>query len=426
MSFLLALCLLSAPDTLELTLDAAVRTAFGRSPAAVSAGVARTQAGTALAGGLAALLPTASGNLSYGKSTSPYGSLSLGDSSWSWSGTLTLSQVVFDPAVFAGVVSAFGYYRANRADARAQTAQLLYDVTAGYLNLVRAGMLGEAAAAAVRRAEAGLKLTEERHRLRSASDIDLMRAQVQESQSRIDLLAADKARALAESDLKAQLGIAGPEHVRAVDSLAAAAVLPLTNPDSLVAEIERRNPGLASAAGAKAAADANLVGTIGRLLPSVSGYWSSAYADSGLPTSVRQWDDHDVASYGLRFAFPLLDIKSYVLGVVNAGTEARRADAALATARLRLASAARAAVLGYDEAVAKYQVARQNLELNQRLYQLAQDQYRLGALSLTDLASVEVGLSQAQAAHVSALCDTHIQAALLSYLLGRTDPGRKE
>jgi len=282
-------------------------------------------------------------------------------------------------------------------------------------------MLTQAADAAAKRAQANLAVTQEKRRLGSASDIDLMRAQVQESQSRLDLFSADKARSLAESDLKARIGITEPFHVRPVETVSAPAALPLSDRDSLIAEIERRNPGLASAARAKTAADANYVGSIGRALPSVSAYWSSSYADSNLPKSPRYWDDHDLAGYGLRFAFPLLDIKSYVLGVVNAGTEARRANAALVAARLALGSAARAAVMGYEEAFDRFDVARQNLDLSQQLHELAQEQYRLGGLSLTDLASVEAGLSQAQAAHASALCDTYIQAAQIAYLLGRTE-----
>ena len=84
-------------------------------------------------------------------------------------------------------------------------------------------------------------------------------------------------------------------------------------------------------------------------------------------------------------------------------------------------AAAATAVIGYDEARQRYDYARRNLELNQELYRLAQEQQRLGAISLIDFFSVETALEQASATHITALTDTYIKAAQINYLLGRTD-----
>ncbi|MBN2538050.1 TolC family protein, partial [candidate division WOR-3 bacterium] len=110
------------------------------------------------------------------------------------------------------------------------------------------------------------------------------------------------------------------------------------------------------------------------------------------------------------------------LGIVEAGAESRRARAAARAARLQLRSTALAAVIGYEEALRRHDYAARNLELNERLYELAREQHRLGNISLLELLTVESGLAAAAASRISALCDTHIQAAQVSYLLGSAEP----
>jgi outer membrane protein TolC len=166
----------------------------------------------------------------------------------------------------------------------------------------------------------------------------------------------------------------------------------------------------------------NTIATVGQVLPSVSAYWRSTYEDSSLPRSVRNWDDKDQITTGIGLTFPLLDLKSFVLDIADAVAGSRRTRAAAARARYQIRAAATTAVLGYEKARQSYDYAKRNLELNQELYRLAQEQQRLGAISLIDFFSVETNLAQAQATYVSALTDTYVQAAQIAYLLGRTRP----
>jgi outer membrane protein len=421
---LLTLTLLTAtPDTLSLSLSQALDVAFRRSPARVQASVSRTEGGLQLAQGIAALLPGASGDVSYGDTRSR--SSLLPDSittTRGWSGALTISQVVFDPQVYANLVSSavsLGYYSADAAD---KQAQLVYNVTNDYLGLLTARLLRDAAKSALDRTEDNLNLNQQKLRLGSASQIDVMRSEVYKSQAQMEIISADKALATANATFLATAGITQDVVVRPTESLAAPSTFEITNPDSLVIEIERRNPGLKMATKSRTIADIGLVSSVAQVLPSVSAFWTSDYSDSVFPSSVRRWDDHDDISYGIRFSLPLLDVKSYVLDIASAATSARRTRAATAAARLQLRSSALAAVIGYEQARQTYDYAQRNLQLNQELYRLAQEQRRLGAISLIDFFQVETNLSQAQASYVQALSDTYIQAAQISYLLGRTAP----
>ena len=55
--------------------------------------------------------------------------------------------------------------------------------------------------------------------------------------------------------------------------------------------------------------------------------------------------------------------------------------------------------------------AAENLRLNEELYRLAQEQSRLGQLTMLELFDVATALSQARTSYLSAISDVHIQQA---------------
>ncbi|MEO0078474.1 MAG: TolC family protein [candidate division WOR-3 bacterium] len=411
-------------DTLELSLSQALERALRLSPTAVEAQASRCASSIKLAQGITGLLPVPSASISRDRIQTRLSLLPDSTiSKTSWSGSLTLNQVVFDPQVFAGVASAVVYSGYYAADAQDKKARLVYEVTRDYLAVLGAWLLRDAAASALDRAEDNLKLTQEKLRLGSASPLDVMRSRAFRSQAEVNLLSAEKALAMAQTTFLATAGITDDIVVKPTEQLSEPAGFAVQNRDSLIAAIVRSNPGVRLAASSAVASQLNQAAAVARALPSVSLYWTSTYADTSFPSSYTHWKDRDDVACGIRFSFPLLDVKSYVLGIAEASTETRRARAGAARARLSVRSTAAAAVLGYEEARQRYDYARRNLELNQELYRLAQEQQRLGAISLLDFFSVQTGLSQAQAAYISALNDTYVQAAQISYLLGRTEQG---
>lgn len=408
-------------ETLNISLDSAFQLALRQSPARVEAEVARSQAALSAAQAVNTLLPVPSATLS--RNTSRTRSLLFPDSvvtAVGWTGMFTLSQVVFDPQVFAAAAGGFVYAGYYAAQAQEHQAKLLLDVTTDYLNLLKASLLRSAAASALKRAEENLTLTRCRETLGALSRIEVLRAETFRSQAEVNLLAADNAVTAANAALLATIGIDQNVAVNPTEELQEIPHFPIDNPESLLAEIERVNPGCRLGAKASSAAALSLAGAIGRALPSASFRWQSTYTDSLPPTSIGRWGSRDDISYGLTFSLPLLDLKSYSLNVAGAAAEARRTRAAAAKVKLNLRSTARAAIASYDEACRRLGYTSRNLRLNEELYELALTQRRLGTLSSLDFYSVEAALEQARAEHTSALCDTYIQAARISYLLGRT------
>jgi len=414
------------PDTLELSLGQALDLAMRRSPARAEVSASKLESGVKLGQGINALLPSPSGSLAWGNTRSQV--IPSSDSTVSingWTGSLTVSQVIFDPRVFAGVVTSFinaGYYT---TDAQDKQAELIYDVTDSYLSLLGTRLLRDATKSALDRADDNLKLNQEKERLGAASHIDVMRSEVFKSQAEIQLLTTDNALVSANATFLATAGISQDVVVKPTEQLDQPSGFAISNDDSLVAEIERRNPGAQLAAKAGAIATVNTVGTVGQILPSVSAFWNSSYQDPSFPGSPRTWNDKDLVTTGIRVSFPLLDPKSFALDIADAVAGSRRTRAAAVRARYQIRAAATTAVLGYQKARQSYDYAKRNLDLNQELYRLATEQQRLGAISLIDFFSVETALAQAQATYVSALTDTYVQAAQIAYLLGRTRlPGR--
>ncbi len=416
----------AVPDTIEMSLADALRVALKQSPVRTEISVSQAQGASRLARGITNLLPGVSASVGYAKSDGGSGllpeSLQTG-SDWSWTGNLTVNQVVFDPAVFVGLASSVVYSGYYATEARKKQARLIYDVTTDYLNLLKTRLLLDAARASLRRAEENLRVIEEKHLLGAASRIDFMRSEVFRSQAEIELLRAEKSLAVAAEAFKATVNLGDNVLVRPTEKLTEPSGFPISDPDSLLAEIRRRNPGIALAAKTQTAARMGVASAIGRALPSVSAYWSSSFSDSAFPSSYGRWCENDAISYGIRASFPLLDLKSYVLDIVDATTESHRARAAATSAALAIRTTGTSAILEYQEAKQTWDYAQRNLRLNQELSELAREQHRLGAISPADLFNVEADLAQARATHVSALCDTYIQAARINYLLGVTEPG---
>ncbi len=419
MSCITLLLLVSLPaDTMRVTLTDALRLAFRQSPVVVQAQCSRTQSGLTLARGISQLLPTVAANLNYSHSE-PL-------SRWSWNGNLTLSQVVFDPETFGKLVGAIVYSNYHLTEAREKLSLLAYDVTSKYLSLVKAQMLVAAAAAARDRSQENLRLVEERGRLGSASPLDILRAQTALASAELTRLQAEAGLCLAADQLKALLNLDTDKIVLAADSFPMPYGPELDQLEKRVADIRHQNPGLKLAVGNAIAARINCITTIGRVLPSVSVYWTSSYLDTLLPNSYRQWQDHQHASLGLKISFPLLDVKSYALGIAEAVNESRRTQASLQASRLNLEVSITEALLSFREARQQCVSAEQNLKLHMQLCELARQEHRLGSISLFELLGAEADLYQARANYLSALCDTYVRAAHINYLLGHTVLPEKE
>lgn len=400
----------NSADTLYLSLEEALQIALKKSPVVVEGAASRLEAAVSVGRGISNILPAPFATLTSTKT----------ELATAWKGDITVTQVVFDPLVYAGLVNGIINCCYHSLDAREKIAKLVYDITADYFNLLKNQLLLATAEKALSQAEQSQKLTAELFRLGQATRIDLLRSEAFFSQAQLNLLSAKKALLLAQTNFCVLAGIGAGKPVQAKQELAQPAEISVHDPDSLLSLMEKLNLSVRMAQDLKNVARINLAASFARILPGLSLYRSYQYNDTTFPRSYHHWQEKSNRIDGISLTFPIADIKTFFLNIGDAFAGNLRARAALARARLQLRAAAQAAILGYEEARARYQQADLNLKLNRQLYELASTQYRLGTLSLSDLLEVETSLSQAEASYLSALCDTYIQAAEIGYLLGKT------
>jgi len=248
------------------------------------------------------------------------------------------------------------------------------------------------------------------------TQFDLLRSQTFESQAKINLITAEKNLKISAEDLNGQLGLDDNSILK-----------PTTTPeapnmdfdvDNFIIEIFSKNPNLLSARKSKSIATTNYVTAYANLIPSVNLFVQSNYSESLLPKKVSDWKNSDVVSYGVSLDFPIFEIKSFLTNIFSTRNELKRADVNLRKAEILLRKSALNALFSYREAKENFQYASQNLNLNHQLLQLAQQQYRLGAITQLDLFNTELNFNTAQNTYISALYDTYINYAQIQYLLG--------
>jgi len=410
-------------DTLFLSLDDALNWAMKKSPTGVEAKINRQSSVLSIAGGISQILPTPTLTATYAQSKSSYTNQFPAEYSKSFSGSFNVNQTVFDPDVYGNLYKSKLYYDYYRLQATDNAANLIYTVKLSYFNLAKIYNLKEIAQASSQRTADNFKLSQEKFRLGQITKFDLLRSETYNTQASIDLLTADKNLKVAIEDLKGELGINDDIMLK-----------PTTQPsvsdldvdfEPLLNKILERNPTLQSSRKYKSISKTNFAQSVARILPSFNLFWSSTYADSVMLRNVSDWQNKDLVSYGVKFNFPIFEIKSYLLNIGGSRNELRRANVQTKKAEILLRKNATNAVYTFQESKERLAYAEKNLELNQELLKLAQEQYRLGAITQLDLFNTEINFNTAQNTYYSTLYDAYLSYALIEYLLGINNANEK-
>ncbi len=405
-------------DTLYLTLDNALDLAQKYSPQAQEASIDRASGGLTITGSFAQLLPTPTASASYSKNEIALPGLPA-NSNHTYSSTVGLNQVLFSPDVFGNVAKGVMYNDYYRLQAQDKLANLAYSVKASYFNLARIYQLLDIASASLERARNNYNLAKEKNRLKQTTDFELLRSETFLAQAELDLLTARKNLSVSMEDLKGYLGITDNQTIKPTSTPSLPEID--INYATLLSQIYAQNPSLKSAQKFKSIAKTSFTQSVANLLPSASLFWSSTYSESLMPKRIDDWKTNDAISYGVRFNLPVFEIKSYLLNIGNSRNESHRASVQLKKAEMLLRKTAINAIYAFEEARERYNYATKNLALNRNLLDLAEHQYRLGAISQLDYLNTEIAFTTAQTNYYSALYDAYTNYAQLEYLLGISD-----
>ncbi|MEJ2679860.1 MAG: TolC family protein [Gemmatimonadota bacterium] len=340
---------------------------------------------------------------------------------------LTGSQVLFaGGGVLAGIHAAQDAAQAADYQLQDQRAQTTYDVKQAYYQAVLASESAQIAAEAVAQAQDFLSQEELRRKAGQASDLDVLRAEVDLENLTPQEVQARNAAELARLNLKrlVDLPLSTPLRLTTSLDLGVDAGPPTEMVDASV--IVDRRAAVRAAESALSAREQQVRVAKAAFLPSVA--LSMNYAKQTYPPGVfdfsAPWRTNWTGSVAVQV--PLFNGGQRIATLQTA--QAQRDQA-----RLQLAQLRESVELQYRQAVGEEQRAwaqiaarRRTVEQAQKVYDLTVLQHDQGLATSLEVSSARLGLRQARTNLAQALADYHTaKAAVVRALGGSGAPARE-
>jgi len=300
---------------------------------------------------------------------------------------------------------------ATRQNSRETVRRVLFQTARAYYEVLRRRELLQVADAAVRRAETLLEAAKAQAEVGTAPQKDVLQAEADLANARVQQIQARNALRLAETDLKRLIGW---EPAQPLPALASPESVPQPDPNLSVAQLWQRarlqRPDLRSA---ELALQISQLGLDAARLNSVV----------RLQITARGFREYDPAT---RTQGSLTIIASYPIfdgGLTRANL--REAEANLESARLRLLQAERdayaeveSALLSFRETAERLEAARVALAAAQRNYDAAQESLREGVGTIVEVLTAQLALVTAETNLVQATYDAAVAELQLRLAVG--------
>ena len=324
-------------------------------------------------------------------------------------GQVSLSQLLFDfGKTVASVDAARKLAEVSRFDIELQRQLVTLAVKEAYTNTLFAQRLIKVQRQALERADLNLKSVRGFFDVGTRPKSDVVRAEVDVANAKVDNIRADNAERVARVALNTSMGVPANTKFELVDNLV---YVKVTDPDrDLVAEALTQRPEYTQAKLRIEGAESILKRTFRDFFPDVVGTGTVGGVRSSLDTS---W------TAGIALNWSLFDGG-------NRMSRYREAKAALEASQSRLKATeldiareveqARSTVLETDERILAAQAAVASAQEN---FRLVQGRFDAGVGTILDLTDAQLALTQAQNAEAQALADFRIALARLERSLGR-------
>ena len=429
----LSMALLSAvavaqPAAKTYTLQECLGMAFKQSPdlARASSNLAISSAG--LVSSIGGMLPHLSASSSYSQSsrTAPVNPLlALNDSlptyeavSNQYGSSVAVSQTLVNLPVWSRIgQSAYSRKAAGATYDLARTT-LSYSVKLAYYTLVKLQKALRVSQAAVDQSEQQARQARLMNQLGSMSRADLLKIEVQLTQSKVSLLTARTNLIAGQQALATLIGLS--TEVVADTVLAApdtSTAVPLR--DTLLQRALDISPSYNAAHNSYRAAALGAWSSWTSKLPSLSGSYSYGFANNRQYQDPADWNLHDGWTVGLSLNWNIFDGFITEAGIRQSYAQKRWAEADLFTARQNVASQIDQAWLGLSTAREGLSLVGTLLQQAEEDFRLTSEKYRLGSASVLDLLTSQVTYNQAQQTATNAICDYYLAVAKLQQVMGQ-------
>jgi outer membrane protein TolC len=239
-----------------------------------------------------------------------------------------------------------------------------------------------------------LELARARYDLGSVTRSDVLQAQIAVSQAEVDRLTSSKILQTAKLDLLRAMGVtADPDSVRLVEQLRV--FEPVFDADSLVELALRESPSLTRLRALRSQRDSENWIAKSAYLPTLQA--EALFSSSVSDTSELRFSDFDTRpSYILSLNWELFGGFNRYNETSRAKAELRAAEEAVRAAELAAETGVRQAHLDLLTAYQTHLSKKESVELARTELSLAEERYRIGALSFPDLLASQVTYTAAQ------------------------------
>lgn len=314
---------------------------------------------------------------------------------------LSLTQPIYRSGVVGKGIEYARYYRES-VDLAIRDAEqaTIFQIASLYLNVLYERRMVEVYEGALGTAERLKATTESRRRAGTASQYEVLRAEVERTSANAALISERNRLRTARVTLLKTLGVDQASQVELTDDLVY--VAEVFDADAMIAQALEFRPDLAQAEANVRMADLQLGIAHGRYGLSIDAFASATYATPN-PNDPSD-DDWDFdASAGLTATLPLYDGTTRRGRIAQARSKLEQARVALHSAEEDARVAVITAVLDLDDADELYLSQRTNLATAEEAKRMIESGYRQGRNTQVEVLDAQSALTQAQGAYYSAI-----------------------
>lgn len=311
----------------------------------------------------------------------------------------------------------------NRARAESISAEtgliqqrfgVILNAKRAYFEVLKADELIRISESRVNRAQEALEAAQRRAQVGSATQSDVLRAELEVSNARQALLQAQNQKRTASFQLGRLVGATGAVAAAPGTDLAFEPVE--IDREALAAEALRQAPVVRAAQASADAAAAGARAAKAQYLPSISasGSYNLSNREIDLGTSNKSWN----LSIGL--SYPIFNRFQREANVERASVQASVASVQLADARRAVRADLERVLGGLELAQEQIRLTAAAVKVAEEDLRLQQERYRLGVSTILDQVTSQANLVQAEVNHINARYDFQTARAELEALLGRS------
>ena len=314
---------------------------------------------------------------------------------------LTLSQPIYRSGVIGKGIEYAKYYRESVELAIRDAEQaLVFHISSLYLNVLYEQRMVEVYAGALGTAERLKATTESRRRAGTASQYELLRAEVERTSANAALIAERNRLRTARVTLLKALGVDQSSQIELSDDLVY--VAEAFDADAMVAKALASRPDLAQAEANVRMADLRVGIERGRYGLAVDAFANASYASPNPNDATDDGWDFDAAA-GLTASIPLYDGTTRRGRIGQARARLAQAEAALRAAEEDARVAVITAILDVEDSDELYLSQRTNLATAEEAKRMIESGYKQGRNTQVEVLDAQSALTQAQGAYSSSI-----------------------